>query len=279
MLAVIDDVCRPRAFASLKTSVEVNCAREDARATRDARDDDLSALTRANWMPHRASPLCAIEAYIASIVSACAEASREDASTLAGAEWWIQDVASDEEPKRYHFDCDVAYDGVGSIKTYPRMASVTYITTGGGATVVFAQKPSKVAIGELEPRAPGRVAACAPRANRLMVFEGDSWHGVLRAREEEEFQGQRVTLLVNWWDAKPSGAREFPREYAEAYDEEAFASAFGARREVMNVDVRRASYANDAHAWEDQRAPDDAAAIDVCTFVYDGEDDGAGDVG
>ena len=194
-----------------------------------------------------------------------------DLDGCAGAEWWIQDVAWDEPPKVYHTDCDVCVRaGASTTRATPRAASVTYVSAGGGATAVFAQTRAANAPGTLEPAHPGEVTACAPMANRLMIFNGDRWHGVLADRAETGFRGQRVTLLVNWWLDKPSGARALARRFVR--DDVDFGAQtpfeFGERRVVCAERILRGSYARDAGAWDEQRAP--ATFSSSCaTFVYD----------
>ena len=174
----------------------------------------------------------------------------------------------------YHTDCDVRVVGETSRRAYPVVASVTYVSSGGGPTVVFAQTCDAIEPGALDPVVPGEITACAPVANRLMVFKGDRWHGVLREPDDSTFRGQRVTVLVNWWLEKPSGARALPQRFAredDDFSEHASSTfAFGARRVVRDERMARDSYARDARAWDDQRAPVPSGSS-CATFVYDGE--------
>ena len=304
MEAAFDDVLCARAFDALCEDVRRYIDAVDAGydASTDDVDDDVDAgatLTSSFWMPMTkvASPQNAIEAYIASLarsdwfgdyVGACARASSArvrptdntcasdaDLERCAGAEWWIQDVAWDEPPKVYHTDCDVRVVGETSRRAYPVVASVTYVSSGGGPTVVFAQTCDAIEHGALDPVVPGEITACAPVANRLMVFKGDRWHGVLREPDDSTFRGQRVTVLVNWWLDQPSGARALPRRFAREDDDfSKYASsmfAFGARRVVRDERMARDSYARDARAWDDQRAPVSSGSS-CATFVYGGDD-------
>jgi hypothetical protein len=60
-----------------------------------------------------------------------------------GAEWWLQDVAKEEEPKVFHTDCDtISPEGCECEMTlfaHPILASVFYLDNVGGATALFGQ--------------------------------------------------------------------------------------------------------------------------------------------
>ena len=229
----------------------------------------IGALTSSYWCPRKAfdAPRCAVEAVIGGL--ARSSATRGACATATGAEWWIQDVASDEPPKVYHTDCDVMMmDGGTSVRSHPALASVLYVEggEGGGATCVFDQTTSRAADGELEPRAPASVCACGVRENRFLVFDGDRWHGVLR--NEDGFRGQRVTVLVNWWTSRPAGARTLPRRFVD--EKSPRVAELGAMTRVEPVVLSRGSYADDAACWDEQRLPAGASARagDVVEFRY-----------
>lgn len=273
----------------------------------DESDADFDAgksaptLTSSFWIPRDAfeRPRNAIEAYVGAMASSSTfQTAFEETLTgkggggggassdaCAGAEWWIQDVAWDEPPKVYHTDCDVRVSfneggegtsgGYVSKRTFPEVASVLYIEAGergggldAGATVVFDQTTSDDGDGNLCPKTPRSACACAPKANRLLLFGGDRWHGVLRG--EAGFRGQRVTLLVNWWREKPSGARGLTKRFV---DERAIVAKAGTLTRVECHVESRGAYSNDAEDWEAQRLPrtrDGAIRFDdVRLYAYD----------
>ena len=286
--AVVDDALDADAFARVGAFVDAYVALADGgydpATSREGwldedavgGDDDATTttttttttmtLTSAFWTPRRAlaAPRCAIEA----LAGGCAAAlGLADDDALAGAEWWIQDVAWNERPKAYHADCDVAMrDGVGT-RTFPAMASVFYVDgeRGGGATAAFDQTTASEAGEEtasgLWPETPERVFACEVRKNRLMAFEGDRWHGVLA--NEGGFRGQRVTVLVNWWRERPSGARNLPNRFVSPTR----TARLGKCVPVEPCVVKRASYEDDRAAWEAQEMPA-VAGQSVVEFDY-----------
>jgi len=78
----------------------------------------------------------------------------------------------------------------------------------GGHLAVTDQKPGM--------REATRLATVKPRANRFAVFGGDLFHGVLDARGRTPVRrlagprGRlRVTLVVNFWERRPSGVPEW----------------------------------------------------------------------
>jgi len=272
--AVVDDALDAASFADARAFVDAYVALADggydAATSREAwLDDDAvggdddgdddgesgtTTLTSAFWTPRDAlaAPRCAIEALAGACARALGLASDE---TLAGAEWWVQDVAWDEPPKGYHTDCDVKMrDGVGA-RGFPAMASVFYVDgeRGGGATAAFDQTTASDAGREtatgLWPETPERVFACEVRKNRLMAFEGDRWHGVLA--NEGGFRGQRVTVLVNWWRERPSGARNLPNRFVSPTRTARLGKCVPVEPRV----VKRASYEDDRAAWEAQEMP------------------------
>ena len=196
-----------------------------------------------------------------------------------GAEWWVQDVAWDERPKVYHTDCDVEYregreagDEGATMRRFPDVASVLYLDgdDGGGATVVFDQTTTEEATGELAPRSPRLVCACGVKRNRVLLFAGDRWHGVLK--NSSAFRGQRVTLLVNWWSTKPAGARELPNRFVDRRGSERVIAKVGSLIEVPMSTVVRASYEDDRRAWDAHEAPATMDRFSVARFEYPEEE-------
>ena len=220
-----------------------------------------------------------------------------DAARAAGAEWWVQDVAPGEPPKTFHFDCDLlcaddddddderetsdALDEktktspgttTGTRVAYPETASVLYLGDVGGATAVFGQVKRRAppsgdpaassAANALSPRFPEEVSFAHPRRNRLLTFPGDRYHAVMRPCESPvNEEGQRVTLLVNWWRERPSGCADVPDRFVD----EAAAAAAGrdepgpgrSARDTGTIPVLEDVYAFGDHvrAWRAQTLP------------------------
>lgn len=119
----------------------------------------------------------------------------------AGAEWWIGRAYTSRLPIEFHFDQDVK----GRALRHPRVSSVFFFNAvRGGHLAVTDQRP-----GGHEAR---RLDTVKPRRNRYAIFAGDLLHGVLDARGQtpgRPLPGPRgrlrVTLVVNYWEARPTG--------------------------------------------------------------------------
>lgn len=117
----------------------------------------------------------------------------------AGCEWWIGRAYTNDLPIEFHFDEDV----LGKRRRHPRLSSVFFFNrVRGGQLAVTDARPG---------RAPSRLEPVAPRRNRYAVFAGNLLHGVLDRNGEtprKRLPGPRgrlrVTLVVNFWDDRPS---------------------------------------------------------------------------
>jgi hypothetical protein len=131
-------------------------------------------------------------------------------------------------------ECEAMKGGVNPRMTHPALASVLYLTDEGGPTLVLplstvrmeewrdaaAQDAVSTATGKTSglskvgAAVKGEAYASYPTTNRWLTFQGDLLHGVAplayparrhHALTEPCVQNKRVTLLVNWWWAKPLG--------------------------------------------------------------------------
>lgn len=59
---------------------------------------------------------------------------------------------------------------------YPAIGSITYLSDEGGPTAVFNQTPG---MHGMSPILPSEVALVFPKKNRLMIFNGAKFHGVM----------------------------------------------------------------------------------------------------
>jgi len=93
----------------------------------------------------------------------------------------------------------------GRHRRHPRLSSVFFFNpVRGGQLAVTDQVPTS--------RTAMRLETVAPWRNRYAVFAGNLLHGVLDARGRtpgKRVQGPRgrlrVTLVVNYWDRRPTG--------------------------------------------------------------------------
>jgi hypothetical protein len=118
-----------------------------------------------------------------------------------GAEWWIGRAWTTRLPIEFHFDQDVK----GKVPRHPRSSSVFFFNAvRGGQLAVTDHRPGGHAAQRLE--------TVEPRRNRYAIFAGDLLHGVLDARGQtpgRPLPGPRgrlrVTLVVNYWEQRPTG--------------------------------------------------------------------------
>jgi hypothetical protein len=107
----------------------------------------------------------------------------------AGVEWWIGRAYTDRLPIGFHFDHDIK----GKRRRHPIRSSVFFFNrVRGGQLVVTDQTPDK--------RAASRIESVKPRFNRYAIFPGNLLHGVMKGPGER----LRVTLVVNFWRARPT---------------------------------------------------------------------------
>ena len=169
---------------------------------------------------------------------------------FVGAEWWVQAredgpaapasapasaSTPPQRPKEYHFDTAITWcrdNGWPKVMLeachfFPAVGSVFYLSGAddsddggggggdcGGPTVVFNQSRKGRSTW---PPLPTEVAVVRPRANRLLLFRGSLYHGVLHALGAPACGGgaaprpcKRVTLLVNYWFNKTAGESHTP---------------------------------------------------------------------
>lgn len=161
-----------------------------------------------------------------------------------GCEWWVQgldvsdgssviDSGSARNSIPLHWDKDECEALRGGEKmTHPALASILYLTDVGGPTLILPVSTLRMnewreaavqdAIGADSNSAGGGVSrvgtalsgevyASYPTANRWLTFQGDLLHGVVPSPSTMDLgtntahKHKRVTLLVNWWWAKPAG--------------------------------------------------------------------------
>ena len=147
------------------------------------------------WLPRRAAPAHAVEEAVLALWPLAG------ARRCAGAEWWLGRAYTTDLPVEFHFDQDVK----GRHRRHPRLSSVFFFNpVRGGQLAVTDQVPTS--------RTAMRLETVAPWRNRYAVFAGNLLHGVLDARGRtpgKRVQGPRgrlrVTLVVNYWDRRPTG--------------------------------------------------------------------------
>ena len=120
--------------------------------------DDPTALCSTHWLPLAAAswpespraahaPRHALEAAVVEVARAAASARLPSmrGAAVAGLEWWLQEQWPDDAPKEHHTDkvLGISSSGVAGeagAPLHPLLSSVTYLSSTGGPTAVFAQR-------------------------------------------------------------------------------------------------------------------------------------------
>ena len=213
------------------------------------------------------SPRNAIEKYIHALHDEIVNT--ENAHKIQGAEWWVQDVGPGEPPKYFHTDCMLTPTSDGTYeKSHPLVATVLYLGEAGGATAVFDQTHQ---LGRLTPPTPNAAVACPPAVNRLLTFPGDRVHCVLHDPAHlGERKDQRLTLLVNMWEHRPSGIADLPQALVLDNHDDSSTDTILNNRTPTHIHApcaHREPVAFDEHlkAWHRQQAPHELAVeMEIC---------------
>jgi hypothetical protein len=133
-------------------------------------------------------------------------------SSCSGVEWWIGRAHTNALPIGFHFDQDVkARRGF----RHPLLSSVFFFNrVRGGQLAITDQVPGPR--GEPRPAQASALEVIEPRRNRYVVFPGNLFHGVLdeegrvpRSAARHARGRVRLTLVVNFWERRPTGVPLF----------------------------------------------------------------------
>ena len=146
-------------------------------------EGERDSYFRTFWLARGDEPQNVIEEMV------CALSRFARVRGCAGCEWWIGRAYTDRLPIEFHFDHDLK----GRTFRHPLVSSVFFFNSvRGGQLAVTDQTREK-------PHA-DRLETVKPRRNRYALFAGNLFHGVLEGPGER----LRVTLVVNYWDRRPS---------------------------------------------------------------------------
>lgn len=133
---------------------------------------------------------------------------------IAGVEWWLSRMRTTDVRVDFHQDRDEQRALRTGALRFPVYSSVLFLNrVRGGALVVTRQPPDPANPACTPLPLDGDLAA--PRANRLVWFDGHLTHGVLDAKNNipvgaARTPGQlRLAVVMNWWDARPLGVPTF----------------------------------------------------------------------
>jgi len=173
------------------------------------------------WVGAGDAPRCALERLALGVFAYHARGAICDPN-LSGAEWWTQCVEEDDEIG-FHWDMD--YDLVDEACLHPQLATVTYLSGGGGAPTlcldkVTAWSPEDSVAGDVS-----RGWLSGPALGKHISFDGRWLHGAPTAlrdafqgkerskgkRKRGQEAGRRVTFLVNvWLNHRPDDCTPLP---------------------------------------------------------------------
>ncbi len=191
-------VVRHAPFSATALHAAQACAHADALPRRllEAVQQQLASIPTSRegtiWFGAGLQPRTPIECAIRTLEQLVAPPKE-----YAGCEWWVQRVSLPKRPEvALHWDKDECEAARRIQWTHPALASVLYLADSGGPTVVL---PWTAETATQRPR-DGEIFASFPKKNRFLTFQGNLMHGVAPRHFNP---GTRLTLLVNWWWAKP----------------------------------------------------------------------------
>ena len=153
------------------------------------------------WLPRGGVPAHPVEEAVLALW-------RLSGARCAGAEWWIGRSYTTDVPIEFHFDHDVK--APGGLR-HPRLSSVFFFNNVRGGQLAITDQVAGLRSAPV-PAEPRRLQAVKPRRNRYALFSGRLLHGVLDARGQTP-RGRlpgprgrlRVTLVINFWQRRPTG--------------------------------------------------------------------------
>ena len=154
------------------------------------------------WYPFSA-PRCVPEAVIEALRP------RFEEPSVVGVEWWLSRMRTTDVRVDFHQDRDEKLALRTGKLRHPRLSSVLFLNrVKGGLLAVTDALPNPdnpcCAPDVLD------LDLVAPKPNRLVRFEGTLTHGVLDANNAlpvRKLPGPgalRLTLIMNWWDRRPT---------------------------------------------------------------------------
>ena len=193
---VIDDFFEPEVVGRLQTAA-IELHRFVASGGEDAVD--------FQWMPIAgvAEPRNLMEAAVASVVDANVQGGLVDPALLAGVSWWVNVHKPHEEKTgldSFHFDSDMIAQsllGDTAAMVTPLLSTVTYLTDGGGPTIICEDYDVDARL--VEDSVPRDLLLSFPRANKHLAFDSMFYHGFIEPLPEP-------TQNVSWRDALQIGA-------------------------------------------------------------------------
>ncbi|CAM9580047.1 unnamed protein product, partial [Chrysoparadoxa australica] len=220
------------------------------------------------WIQADAEPRCALEAIALNIFTEhCQKAKFNPA--CSGAEFWTQ-VIGREDDIGWHFDKDYSLE-LSGVNIYPHLATVTYLTQGGGPTSII-HKPGSSHCGQGIEGEATKLWISFPQRAKHISFDGRNLHGApadlseialnkrkgksKRKRSEEvdkaaaDGTSERVTFLVNVWLNHRPGSAEVLDEKTLSQLECRTCEKLNFGKEMQPKTVALAAEADRKLSWE-----------------------------
>jgi hypothetical protein len=179
------------------------------RRVRAVGTERLRRTYQTTFWFHFGDPSCVPEAVILALRHYLPRGVR-----LAGVEWWLSRMYTTDVGVDFHRDRDEQRALSTGREVSPRFSSVLFLNRVRGGALAVTPQPPDPKNPALAPSRPD-FALVAPRPNRFVWFHGRLTHGVLDADNripEGRLAGRsrlRRTLVMNWWQARPTAVRTF----------------------------------------------------------------------
>src|SRR5262245_12349824 len=176
------------------------------RAVGTERMEDMGSYSTTFWLPLGAKPTNIVEQCV---IKLCAMV--QPGPACIGMEWWLGRLKMGESLP-FHTDRDRSLRKLTGQIVHPLWSSILYLNRfPSSPTIVFDQVLAPDGSWIPPQRPAGKALEAIP--NHYVVFRGDLLHGVVangkekpdaRPAESAKPPRMRLTLLVNYWDRRPS---------------------------------------------------------------------------
>ena len=178
------------------------------RAVGTERMEDMGTYNTTFWFPVGVKPTNVVEESVSLLFTMV-----QPGPECIGMEWWLGRLKRGESLP-FHTDRDRSLRKETGQIVHPLWSSILYLNRfPSSPTIVLDQVLSPDGNSWIPPKAEsGRTLDAVP--NHYVLFQGDLRHGVVaqstgqpgdrRAEEVKNTDELRLTLLVNYWDRRPS---------------------------------------------------------------------------
>jgi len=167
----------------------------------DEQPDGKDTYSKTFWFERNSVPSNVVEEAIVLL-----EKWAEPTAEYIGMEWWIGRLKRGKKLS-FHFDRDLSLSRKTGESVFPLLSSVYYLNQfESSPTVLLDQVPGENGKSKVPEKAKISTSVAAI-PNHYVVFPGKLRHGVIpdiSKLEQDDPDTYRLTLLVNYWDRKPS---------------------------------------------------------------------------